>query len=608
MELAVRSGADRFVAAGAYRALEGRLRERLGDASAVVLSCFDRRTRMLPFLFYDAHMFPLGPSLIAGALHQAGLPTRAVFELWNPRFRPSRARMDGRPPQILLLSSMQIHAGRAYAAVRDAHELGADRPLIICGGPKAVYEPYDFWSPAATGTRAAPDVVVAGEAYVLLELLEVVAAHRGGGESMRAAFERARRAGALADVPGLIYAAPGSSADEPALVDTGLQRLVDDLDELPAEFVGLSVLEPPHRGTGLCESPLPIPRVCRHVVVANLLMTQGCKFRCGYCPIPALHQKSWRHRSPEAVAQSMRILHERFGLKYFFGVDDNFFNRRETAEALLTGMTRAKAFGRPLGERVRFATEATQADTYKNRDLLPLARAAGMHSLWFGIEDLTASLIDKGQRPERTTELFRLMHEHKISPMAMLMFHDGQPFRSRGSLYGLANQVAFLRRAGAITVQCTVHTPAVGTREYESTYATGRVLASVGAYTIANADIDGNHVVVAGDTAAWKRQLQMWAGYALFYNPLNFIRACARDGSRLRNRRIGFQLFGMVTTALSAPRMLGYALRLGRGRPTYHAGPRPLSALPVEQASATPRYAAFSAPPPQRRERSALLG
>ena len=82
----------------------------------------------------------------------------------------------------------------------------------------------------------------------------------------------------------------------------------------------------------------------------------------------------------------------------------------------------------------------------------------------------------------------------------------------------------------------------------------------------------------------------MWAGYALFYNPLNFLRACG-DSSRLRRRRMGFQLFGLVATLVSAPRMLGYALRLLRGRPTYHAGPRPMSTVPVQHpAAAVPRY------------------
>lgn len=591
MELAGRHGGERFVPRGAYRALEGRVRARSDGASAVVLSCFDRRTRMLPFLFYDARMFPAGAALIGAALAQSGFQTRTVYQLWNPRFRPSRARIEGRPPQMLLLSSMQIHAQPAYAAIREAHGAGEARPLIIAGGPKALFEPYDYWTKGPDGTDAAPDVVVSGEAYVLLELLDIVLAHRGGGESMRAAFERARQAGALEAVPGLVYLAPGSTVRAPVLVDTGVQRLVEDFDELPIEPLGLTLLEPPHRGEGLSARPIPAERLKRYLFVVSLLMTQGCKLSCGYCPIPAMHQKTWRQRSPPAVAEAMRAVFERFGIKYFFGADDNFFNRRDTAEELLGHLAASTTRGRPLAEKVRFATEATQADTYKNRDLLPLARAAGMNSIWFGIEDLTATLVNKGQRPERTQELFRLMHQHKICPMAMLMFHDGQPFYRRGSLYGLANQVVFLRRAGAITMQCTVHTPAIGSREYEAAFETGRVIARIGNYRVRESDIDGNHVVVAGATAPWKRQLQLWAGYALFYNPLNLLRALARDGAPLRRRRIGFQLFGLAATAVSAPRMLRHALRLLCGRLRFHDGAPRGAAVQVRHAdSALPRY------------------
>ena len=102
MELAVRKGSDTFVPAGAYWELEARLRRRSGELAeipAVVLSTFDRSTRLLPFVLYDTAIFPAGARSIAGTLYQAGFTrTRAVFQLWNPNFRPSHARIDGRPP------------------------------------------------------------------------------------------------------------------------------------------------------------------------------------------------------------------------------------------------------------------------------------------------------------------------------------------------------------------------------------------------------------------------------------------------------------------------------------------------------------------------------
>src|SRR5581483_9802551 len=195
---------------------------------------------------------------------------------------------------------------------------------------------------------------------------------------------------------------------------------VQHLDELPDEVTGLSLLEPPHKGPGLSPQPLPANQVRFKTPFGSLQLTQGCRFNCSYCPIPALNQKTWRFRSPENLVRQFRSVRETFGMKYYFGADDNFLNRRQTALEFFEALARARmSNGKLLGKHIMWGTEATQYDTHKNMDLLPLARKAGLSGLWFGIEDLTAELINKGQKPEKTIEVFREMHKHKISPMAM---------------------------------------------------------------------------------------------------------------------------------------------------------------------------------------------
>jgi hypothetical protein len=490
---------------------------------------------------------------------------------------------------------MQMHARLAYQAVRDAWELGDNRPLILVGGPKVFHEPYHFWPLHTPRGPVAPDAAVTGEAYVLLDLLNLLMDFRRPGEPIRFAFERARIAGALDSVPGLVYLDPQAALQEPVLIDTGLQRLVQHLDEMPDEVVGLSVLEPPHPRSGLSPTPLPDNLVRRYTPIVSMLITQGCKFNCAYCPIPAINQKTWRYRSPDNLVRQFQTVRERFGIRYFFGADDNFMNRRQTAVDYFEALARAKVTGRTrqnrLGSKIRWGTEATQYDTYRNRDLLPLARQGGLFAIWFGIEDLTAELVNKGQKPEVTTELFRFMQQERICPMAMMMFHAGQPYHTAGSLYGLTNQINFLRRAGAMSLQVTTHCPAIGTREFERTYATGRVLKRVGSYEVTDATVDANHVLVADGRQPWLKQLHLLGGYLSFYNPFNFLRAIADTRNPLRWYRAGYQVAGFVAAVKTAWKLLPYTMRLALCKKEFATEAPPITRVPVHLApGAFPRF------------------
>ena len=65
---------------------------------------------------------------------------------------------------------MQIHSASAYELIDDAYRLGEHRPLILAGGAKAIYEPWDFFGLGPESAGA--DVVVTGEEFVILELLD----------------------------------------------------------------------------------------------------------------------------------------------------------------------------------------------------------------------------------------------------------------------------------------------------------------------------------------------------------------------------------------------------------------------------------------------------
>ncbi|RPI61032.1 MAG: radical SAM protein, partial [Planctomycetaceae bacterium] len=418
MELPMRSTGDVFAPAGRVAELIGRIAARpgVGDIPVACFYAFDVRTRMLPFLFYDSRMLPGGLTAILSAFHSAGFNARGVFQMWSPNVRPSKCRLDGKPIQIMTTTAMQINSAPSFELIQDAWSMGEDRPLILAGGPKAIYEPDHYFGLGPKGDIHA-DAVATGEELVLLELLDRITANRGVNETVLQAFRRCRDEALLDDIPGLVFMSKERDAGgRPVLHNTGPQRLVQDLDELPHPQIGLTLVEPKHRAETL--SPMPIsPNKLHNVVRAiSIVTTRGCRFGCQFCGITAYSQRTWRHKSPERLADEFKVLREKFNVPYFFGADDNFFNDRQTTESILTAIaaTTYNIGGKTKNARqaIRFCTEATATDVYNNRDLIPLARDAGTWAIWFGIEDLSLKLVNKGQTPTKTIEMFRLLNEN----------------------------------------------------------------------------------------------------------------------------------------------------------------------------------------------------
>src|SRR5262249_27525834 len=141
-------------------------------------------------------------------------------------------------------------------------------------------------------------VVCTGEEFVILELLDRLMEARAGNEHLRKTFHRLRRSGLLDDIPGLVFREGDDKEPLGRLINTGIQRMVQDLDELPHPMISLGLLEPPHRRSKLSATPVPVNKLHRFAGMVSLVTTHGCKFHCPYCPIPAYNQFTFRWKSP----------------------------------------------------------------------------------------------------------------------------------------------------------------------------------------------------------------------------------------------------------------------------------------------------------------------
>ena len=557
------------------------------DLTAVIVCAFDHRTRMLPFIFADTRMAPAGVRAIGSALLQSGIDkVRIVLQQWNRFFKPSRMRLDGRIPDLFLVSSMGLHSDEAMKLIRDARTIPPDqRPLIIAGGPHAVYQPYEMFCDDPANPNG-PDVAVTGEEFVLLSMLEVLLSLRARGESMRSVFLRARDSGMLDDIPGLVY--PRGSRDGVAeeLLDTGIQRLVGDLDELPDPVLGYRLLEPPGRGKGLASQAVAPGRVRYLSPISSLVLTFGCKFACPYCPIPAYNQRQHRVKSSGRIAQDMYRLNKEFGLRYFFGADDNFFNNHARTLEIIQTLASVEFDGVPLRRNARWYSEVTVHDTLQMKDHLKLAHKAGCRALWLGVEDLTATLVNKGQTVEKTKEAFGRLRDAGICPMPMMMHYDAQPLWSRGSDRGLLNQINILRKSGAASMQVLMITPSAGTKLLEQTYLDGSVFSRVGGAAVLPHMFDGNHVVASNSARPWQKQLNLLIGYLFFYNPVCFIKTLLRR-DKTSHKAAGMQLVGMVGLIYTIRGTIGWLARLIFGRIERLSKP-PVSRIPMRSLDGQP--------------------
>ena len=199
-------------------------------------------------------------------------------------------------------------------------------------------------------------------------------------------------------------------------------------------------------------------------------------------------------------------------------------------------------------------------------------------------EDMTATLVRKGQSVDKTTEIFRLLHKHGICPMPMLMHHDEQPLISRAPKpYGLLNQIRRLRKAGAVSMQVLMLVPATGSKLYGETYTSGMAYESAGGRPVEEHMMGGNYVVASHHPKPWRKQLNILVAGIYFYNPARFLLALIRPKSRLYLADAVWQVLGMWGLGLTIRRTLGWAVRLRRGNIRRTTTP-PTSHIPMRSA------------------------
>jgi radical SAM superfamily enzyme YgiQ (UPF0313 family) len=146
-------------------------------------------------------------------------------------------------------------------------------------------------------------------------------------------------------------------------------------------------------------SSSPLPRwdlyPTHRAVSGALQTTRGCPFNCEFCDVIQYQGRKQRHKSLEQVAAELAELYAH-GFRDVFIVDDNFTVHRRWARQVLDLLIRWNHDH--AADPVRFLTQAS-LDIARDADLLARCRAAGLRTLFVGVETVNEeSLRETGKR------------------------------------------------------------------------------------------------------------------------------------------------------------------------------------------------------------------
>ncbi len=362
-----------------------------------------------------------GLGYLGGALIAAGYTDVALFD-GAVEQEPISAALDravseGRPFDIVGISSPTVLIGEAWAAAREAQARGA---VTILGGPHLTLQPDESMQ------RPEVDLVVRGEGEEAI--VEIVGVLESASDEARTEEQGSRSAVSgrqsavhdprLANILGLSW----RTAD--GRIQHNLERpLRQDLDSIPLPAYHLFKIE---RYTNL--QPLT-DGLDPHARAYTIVTSRGCPYKCTYCSKP-ITGDTWRPRAVENVVKEWGLLARDLRATEI-GVTDDIWN---------LDLKRAKDLCRALIDEnlnaVPWVTVHGMKVNHTDLELFQLMKRAGCKRVGFGVEsgdeEILRRVIKKSQTIEMVRQAFRNAKAAGLQTMGFFIF--GMPRETEATM------------------------------------------------------------------------------------------------------------------------------------------------------------------------------
>lgn len=199
------------------------------------------------------------------------------------------------------------------------------------------------------------------------------------------------------------------------------------------------------------------------VLSINLSATRGCPYRCIYCYHDFMGSR-YRTRSPQNILQEMEMLYQRYGVKYFHFVDDEFVMKKKFVYEFCEQVRENDPdFTWGCSGRVNLMTE----------DLIATMANSGCILIGYGIESGSQKMLDimrKRVTVEQAKQAVKLTQ--KYLGWADCSFMIGTPGETRETIQ---ETIDFCKELSLVPEVIFFTTPYPGTELYEMAKAQNKI-------------------------------------------------------------------------------------------------------------------------------------
>ncbi len=331
---------------------------------------------------------PLGFLYIGGALKKGGYKDVELIDLCKTEFDDDECLIEHiivKNPEIIFIGGMASTAitPRCIEIAQKIKEHN-QKIKVIFGGVHATYMYKDLLT-----SYSCIDYIIRGEGEkASLELVKAIDEEDN-----------------ISTIENIVYRS--DQGDQNSLCLTPINEEVLNLDEYLPDWELIDNWE-------IYRTPT------NDEITTVVQYSRGCKHKCSFCG-QSIFWKKWHSRSIESFVSEIELLHNKYGVSFFFWADENPAQNKTEWINLLKEL---KKINIKSEKKLHHMLNTRVDHIIRDEEYLPLYNEAGIISIDLGVESALQNRLDnlnKGTNIEQNQKALQLLRKNNIISIAQIL-------------------------------------------------------------------------------------------------------------------------------------------------------------------------------------------